>query len=225
MGERMVGTALRTLGETDAVVFMMDASQGIRAEDEDVARRLAGADTTTVVALNKIDRVRKETLLPLIERTAALLPGREIVPVSALTGENLPDLLETIVSCLPEGPALFGADEVTEQTERFLAQEIIREKLLMYTREEIPYESAVIVEGFEEKPEKELLIIRATICVERPSQKAIVIGEGGARVREIGRAARLELEAFFGAKVYLELFVKVKRGWSKNAKMLGELGI
>jgi len=225
MTGRMVATALRSLRETDVVLLVVDASRGLRPEDEDVAALSAQAGTEIVVALNKMDRVKKEALLPLIQRVADLLPGREIVPVSALTGENVADLLDTIVSRLPAGPALFPADEVTEQTERFLAQEMIREKLLLHTREEVPYNTAVLVESFEEKPDRGLIVIRATIYVERPSQKPIVIGEGGARIKEIGRSARLEMEAFFGTKVYVELFVKVRRGWSKDARVLAELGI
>ena len=225
MSQRMVQTALRTLNETDLVLFLVDCQQGVQAEDEEIAHTLLRVKAPTVVALNKMDLVRKETLLPLIEQCAVLLPDREIVPVSALSGENLSDLLDTLLSHLPPGPPLFPEDEITEQTERFLAQEIIREKLFTLMHAEVPYATAVVVEEFQEKPEKNLIVIRARICVERSSQKPIVIGERGARLKEIGQRARLELEALLGSRVFLELFVKVEKGWSKNSGFLTELGI
>lgn len=225
MSQRMVETALRTLRETDLVLFLIDCQQEVQTEDEEIAHTLLRIKAPTVVVLNKMDLVRKETLLPLMEKCAALLPDREIVPVSALSGENLSDLLDTILSHLPPGPSLFPGDELTGQTERFLAQEIIREKLFTLTREEVPYATAVVVEEFQEKPEKNLMVIRARICVERPSQKPIVIGERGTRIKEIGQQARVELETFFGTRVFLELFVKVEKGWSKNSRLLTELGI
>jgi GTP-binding protein Era len=225
MNQRMVQTALRTLSETDLILFLIDCQQEVQAEDEEIARALLRAKAPTVVVLNKIDVVRKDMLLPLIEKCAALLPDREIMPVSALSGENLPDLLDISLSYLPPGPALFPEDELTEQTERFLAQEIIREKIFNLTHQEVPYATAVVVEEFQEKPEKNLIVIGARIYVERSSQKSIIIGERGARIKEIGRQARLELAAFFGTRVFLELFVKVEGGWSKNSKLLAEMGI
>ena len=225
MNQRMVQTALRTLNENDLVLFLVNCQQGVQAGDEGIARTLLRVKAPAVVVPNKIDLVKMETILPLMEKCATLLPDREIVPVSALSGENVSDLLDIILSHLPPGPALFPEDELTEQTERFLAQEIIREKFFTLMRQEVPYAVAVVVEEFQEKPQKNLIVIHARICVERSSQKPIVVGERGARIKEIGQQARLELEAFFGTRVFLELFVKVEKGWSKNSRLLTELGI
>ncbi len=225
MNRRMVETALKVLNETDLILFLVDSQKGLAAEDEEIARTLLRAKASTVGVLNKVDLVKKETLLPLMEKCVALMPDREIVPVSALKGENISDLLDTILSHLPLGPSFFPDDELTEQTERFLAQEIIREKLFNLTRQEVPYATAVVVEEFKERPEKNLIVLRARICVERSSQKAIIIGDRGGRIKEIGRQARVELETFFGTKVFLELFVKVEEGWTRNSRLLTELGI
>jgi len=145
--------------------------------------------------------------------------------VSALTGENTAELLNTIIAALPVSPALYPSDELTDQSERVLAQEVVREQLFLHTQQEIPYATAVVVEEFSEKPEKQLLLIRAVIYVERSSQRAIIIGDRGSRLKQIGQAARLQLEAFFGCKVFLELFVKVAKGWTNNLAMLKELGL
>ncbi len=175
--------------------------------------------------LNKIDTVSRTALLPLLERGATLLPGCDVVPVSALSGENRAELLATVTAVLPVGPALYPADELTDQSERVLAQEVVREQLFLHTEQEVPYGTAVIVEEFSEKPEKSVLVIRAVIYVERPSQRGIIIGDRGSRLKQIGQAARLQLERFFGCKVFLELFVKVARGWTNSPGRLKELGL
>ena len=154
-----------------------------------------------------------------------LLPGREIIPASALTGENVVTVLGRVVDALPEGEPFYEAEEYTTATERFLVQELIREQLFRQTEEEVPYGTAVLVEEFAEKPERNVLVLLATILVDRPSQKPIVIGAGGQRLREIGRRARLEMEALFGRRVFLELFVKVEPGWARNPRRLAELGL
>jgi GTP-binding protein Era len=222
---RMVETALHVLQDTDVIVFLVDAQRGALPADEDIAQRLSGVRAPVVVVVNKIDLVARATLLPLLERLAVLLPGREIVPVSALTGENTAELLNTITALLPVGTALYPEDELTDQSERVLAQEAVREQLFLHTQQEVPYATAVVVEEFTEKPEKSLVLIRAVIYVERPSQRAIIIGERGSRLKQIGQAARLQLERFFGCKVFLELFVKVAKGWTNNPGMLKELGL
>ena len=145
--------------------------------------------------------------------------------MSGKTGDNVERLLEVVTARLPEGPALYPLDQVTEQSERFLAGEIIREKLIAQTRAEVPYTTAVVVEAFREEPDRNLVVISASIIVERPSQKGILIGERGQRVREIGRAARVALEACFACRIYLELHIKVVPGWSKNPRVLSDLGI
>jgi GTPase len=225
LNQRMVETALHALQDTDVIVFLVDAQRGVIPADEDIAQRLSGMRVSVIVVLNKVDLVARATLLPLLERLALLLPGRDLVPVSALTGENTAELLNTITASLPVGAALYPEDELTDQSERVLAQEAVREQLFLHTHQEVPYATAVLVEEFTEKPEKSLLFIRAVIYVERPSQRAILIGEHGTRLKQIGRAARLQLERFFGCKVFLELFVKVAKGWTNNPGMLRELGL
>lgn len=225
LNKHMVDIALRVLKETDVVVFLADAEKGILPGDEKIAERLSRLEVPVIGVVNKIDLLPRNTLLPLLAGFAAVLPEREIVPVSARTGENTNELLMTLTGLLPEGPALYPGDELTDQSERVLAQEMVREQLFFHTQQEIPYATAAVVEEFTEKPDKSLLVIRAAIYVERPSQKAIVIGERGARLKQIGQAARLRMEAFFGCKVFLELFVKVSKGWTNRISILKELGV
>jgi GTPase len=225
LNQRMVETALHTLHDTDVIVFLVDAQRGVLPADEALAQRLRGMRVPVIGVVNKIDLVARSTLLPLLERLVALLPEREIVPVSALTGENSAALLQLIIAALPSGVALYPRDELTDQSERVLAQEAVREQLLLHTQQEVPYATAVVVEDFTEKPEKSLIFIRAVIYVERPSQRAILIGKHGSRLTQIGQAARMQLEHFFGCRVFLELFVKVAKGWTNNPGMLRELGL
>ena len=225
LNQRMVEAALYILKETDVVLFLVDAQRGVVPADEEIGQRLSGARVPVVVVVNKLDLISRTALLPLLERLATLLPERDLVPVSALTGENTAELLNTIIAALPVSPALYPSDELTDQSERVLAQEVVREQLFLHTQQEIPYATAVVVEEFSEKPEKQLLLIRAVIYVERSSQRAIIIGDRGSRLKQIGQAARLQLEAFFGCKVFLELFVKVAKGWTNNLAMLKELGL
>lgn len=225
MNRRMVETALRTLREVDGVLWLVDARGGIQREDEDIARTLKESQATTLILLNKMDLIPKAGLLPLMERCSVMLPEKEIIPVSALKGENLPLLLDRIEKLLPEGPSYYPEGEVTDQTERFLACEIIREKIFLLTREEIPYATAVTIEGFSEKEEKNLIVINATIHTDRESHKPILIGKKGAMLKEIGKQAREEIEALLGCKVFLELFVKVQRGWTQDPHALTEMGL
>jgi GTP-binding protein Era len=225
MNRRMVDVALRTLHEVDGVLWLVDAVERIRAQDERIAELLRGVTTPVFVLINKIDLVAKGKLLPLMERCAELLPGKEIVPVSALNGEGLPLLLDLIEQKLPEGPRYFPDDESTDQSERFFAAEIIREKVFVLTREEIPYGVAVTIDEFTEKTEKNLIVIKATIHTERDSHKPILIGRHGAMLREIGTRARVELEALLGCKIFLELFIRVDKDWSQRPHRLTEMGL
>ena len=154
-----------------------------------------------------------------------LLPGRDVIPASARTGKHVDLILAAVAAALPTGPQLYPEDEYTTETERFLVQETIREQLFLQTEEEVPYGTAVEVEEFAEKPERNLLFLRATIVVDRPTHKGIVIGTDGRRLREIGRRARLGLERLFGVRVFLELFVRVETGWARNPRRLRELGL
>jgi GTPase len=225
MNRRMVDVALQTLHEVDGLLWVIDAHERISAQDERVAELLRGVKTPVYILLNKIDLVSKGKLLPLMQRCSELLPGKEIVPVSALKGDNLPLLLELIEKSLPVGPRYFPGDEVTDQSERFLAAEIIREKVFLLTREEIPYGVAVTIDEFTEKAEKNLIVIKATIHTERDSHKPILIGKHGSMLKEIGIQTRAELEALLGCKIFLELFIRVDKGWTQRPHTLSEMGL
>jgi GTP-binding protein Era len=225
LNRRMVEVALQTLHEVDGVLWLLDSHGRIGIEEERIAERLAGLEAPVAILLNKIDVVAKGKLLPLMQRCAELLPGKEIVPISALTGENLPLVLELVENWLPEGPRYFPEGGFTDQSERFIASEIIREKVFLLTREEIPYGSAVTIDEFTEKGEKNLVVIKATIHTERDSHKPILIGKKGSMLKEIGRQAREELEALFGCKIFLELFIRVDKGWTENPRALTEMGL
>jgi GTP-binding protein Era len=173
--------------------------------------------------LNKIDLVEKKKLLPMINRYSKAGNFEEIIPISALTGENLEIAVEQIFKQLPEGPMFYPADQISDQQERAIAAEMIREKLIVSTEEEMPYSTAVVIDKFEE--DEKLHRIYASIFVERDSQKAIVIGKAGHRLKQIGTEARQELEAFFGRKVFLELHVKVKKHWRDDEETLRSLGL
>ena len=229
LNRRLVGIARRALAEADVVLLVIDSSTGIERQDREVARNLRAAGTPAVTALNKMDLIARARLLPLMETLGDLVPGSEIVPVSALRNQNIDTLLGTLRKVLPVGPALHPDNEVTNQTQWFIAQEVIREKVFELTHAEVPYATAVVVEDFSERrrprAERPLHYIRATVLIERPSQKAIVIGEGGRRLKEIGRRARVELEGFLGGRVFLELYVKVAQGWATNPVVLHEIGL
>ncbi|MBE3563021.1 MAG: GTPase Era [Hydrogenibacillus schlegelii] len=222
LGRRMVDYAYGTLREVDAVLVVMDASAGIRPEDREIVARLPRERERVYLLINKVDLVRKAALLPLLEEARTLYPFREFIPVSAVTGENLRSVLDVLFRDLPEGPAFYPPDMRSDHPETFVAQEIIREKILHLTEEEVPHSVAVVVEGWEEKPD--IIVVRATIVVERASQKGILIGKGGRMLKEIGRLAREELEAIFGARFYLELWVKVREDWRNRPGLLHHLG-
>ncbi len=224
LNARLVTTARQALGEGDVCVLVVDAAAGVTAGDREVAAEVAKRPQA-LVAATKTDLVARSNLLPVCAAAQQMLPDAEIVPVSGRTGDNVERLLELITARLPESPPLYPPDQVTEQSERFLAAEIVREKVIAQTRDEIPYTTAVVIEAFREEPDRNLVVINAGIIVERESQKGIVIGERGQRIKEIGKAARLALEASFGCRIYLELHVKVVPGWSRNARVLGELGL
>ena len=220
---RMVAVAERAAEEADLRLWVVDAEEGITAADRAIAERLQAEKAATSVVLNKIDKVSRNDLLPMLATLDQILPGRDVVPISALRQTNFKELLAQVVRLLPEGPRYYDREEFTDQTERMLAQEVVREKVLLQTRAEVPYAVAVTVDKFEDK--ENLAVITATVHVERESQKAIVIGAGGARIKEIGRAARLELEEMLGRRVYLELFVRVQQEWTKREALLKEFGL
>jgi GTPase len=225
MNRRLMDTALHTLDDVDGVLWLLDAHGKIKQEEERIAETLRGVETPVLILLNKMDLVSKGKLLPLMERCAQLLPDKEIVPVSALKGEGLDIVLNIVEGWLPVGPQYFTEGEHTDQSERFLASEIVREKVFLLTREEIPYGVAVTIDEFTEKEEKNLIVIAATIHTERDSHKGILIGKRGSMLKEIGKQAREELESLLGCRIFLELFVRVDPGWTQNPQALIEMGL
>ncbi len=221
LNEQMMNYVRQALADRDLAVLIVDASEKYGKGDEFVINLLNEYSPRAILALNKVDRVHKPDLLPLIDRYSKLYGFEEIFPISALHGDGLDGLLKAIIERLPEGPQYFPADEYTDQPERFLAAEIIREKVIRHTKHEMPYVTAVLIDGFEEATL--LTRLHATIVVEKDSQKPIVIGAGGARLKEIGTEARLELEKLFPPRVYLELFVKVQPQWRNNSAVIAEL--
>lgn len=218
----MMDSVLEALKERDLLLLVIDSTRAPSPADERSVEMIRQAKTPALAVFNKVDAVNpKSLLLPLIDQYSRWHEFEEYLPISALTGDGLDDVRSAIVSRLPEGPAWFPPDHLTDQPERFLAAEIIREKVLHLTRQEVPHSVAVLIDEWKE--ERRLLRILATIHVERPGQKAIVLGAQGARLKEAGTAARLELEAVFGRKVYLELFVKVSENWRENERFLREL--
>jgi GTP-binding protein Era len=222
---RMVDVAVQSISQADVVCAVADATEAVGRGDQYLGTLLGRGSCPTVLALNKIDRVPKPALLPLIERWSRLARFEDIVPVSALTGENEHALVQALLRHLPEGDALYPADYLTDQPERAYVAEIIREKVLRHTHDELPFSSAVIVDRFEDADERGLMRLFCTILVERESQKPIVIGRGGAMIKRIGTESREELERFFGAKVFLDLRVKTRAGWREDPRMLDEIGI
>jgi GTP-binding protein Era len=225
LNRRMVELARSALADADVAVLVVDVSAGITYGDRALAEELAGHGGPVVVVLNKLDRIVKSKLLPLMAELARLLPGAELLPGSAKTGAELETVLEVIVKHLPEGPNLYPDDEFTTETERHLVAELIREQVFLATREEIPYGVAVVVDEFTEKPERRVTVVKATVLVDRENHKPIVIGAGGERMKAIGTKAREEIEALLGTKVFLELFVRVEPGWSESPRRLAELGL
>ena len=224
LNEYMVKIALHTLDEVDIVLFMTEAGESIGGGDRYIIERLQNVRKPVFLLINKIDLVQKSSLLPLIDEFSRLYNFAEIFPLSALHGNNVAGLSEAIVSRLPEGPQYFPDDAVTDQPMRFIAAELVREKIFQLTYEEIPYSIAVGIEEFREEKEKNVVFIRAVIFVDKDSQKGIVIGKGGMMLKKVGQLAREELEAIMGIKVFLELWVKVKSGWRGDDMILRMLG-
>jgi GTP-binding protein Era len=225
LNQRMVRVARRAIAEGEVIVAVVEAGSHLNPGDRAVLADIRALGRPTIVAINKVDRVAREQLLPLIEEINAGFPGAEIVPLSALTGENADELLLTIKRMLPLSPPLMAPDEYTDQTERMLAEEIIREKIFLKMRQEIPFSTAVRVENFEDDAERGLKRIGATVVVDRESHKGMLIGAGGRTLKEIGTAARLELEQMLGARVFLQVIVKVELDWTRDPRKLAEFGL
>jgi len=218
----MVREATASLHDVDGVLFMVEATREPGADDEAIIRELKRLACPVVLAINKADRVARAALLPLIAAYSALFEFKEIVPVSALKGTGVAGLEKVLTGLLPEGPKYFPDDMVTDTPVRFLTAEIVREKVFQFTHREVPYSVAVSVERFEEK--KELVSISAVINVERDSQKGIIIGKKGEMLKRIGTSARIDLERLLASKVFLELFVRVQKEWTRSPSSLKDFG-
>ena len=225
MNVRMVEMALDSMSQVDALGVVIDATESLGAGDRFLVRLLEQMRIPVVLVLNKIDRVAKSTLLPKMDWYRKQHDFTALVPISALDGEGVDDLERLILSQLPEGEALYPNDSVLDQPEQFFVTEIVREKLLQHTRAEIPFSSAVVMDRFEEINENGLMRLYCSILVEYSSQKPIVIGRGGTMIKRIGEEARVELERFFDARVYLDLHVKVRANWRENNRVLDDLGL
>jgi GTPase len=222
LNKRMMNVVRDALEERDLLLFLVDAAVPFKAEDRRAMEVLRKTGTPAVLVLNKVDLVKeKARLLPVIEQYKNFFEFADYVPVSAVKGHGLDELRKVILQHLPEGPAYFPEDHVTDQPERFLAAELIREKVLQATRQEVPHAVAVMVDKWEETPR--LTRIFATIRVERPGQKAILIGAKGATLKKIGTLARHEMERIFGVKIYLDLHIRVQPGWREQATFLNTL--
>lgn len=225
---RMMDHVRSTFGEADVVALLIDASEAFGHGDEYVIKLLReekekNPDSKRIAVLNKIDKVRKPKLLPLMQKYASMELFDEIIPISAAKGDGIDELKNMLFGMIEVGEPGFSTEDYTTQPERFFAAEVIREKVLLHTSDELPYTTAVAVDRFEEEEGKNLIKIFATIVVERDSQKPIVIGKGGDMIKRIGTEARIDLESVFGAKVFLDLHVAVHEQWREDERFLGEL--
>ena len=222
---RMVDAAVDALADVDLIAVVVDASEPGGAGDNYLMDLVRNARAPRVLVLNKVDLVDKLSLLPRLEKYEREVGFADLVPVSALTGENIDRLEEVMLARLPEGDAIYPEDYLTDQPERFFVAELVREQVLGQTHDELPFSTAVIVDKFDESGAGGLLRLYCTIVVERESQKGILVGKGGARIKAIGTAARVELERFFDARVFLDLRVKVREGWREDDRVLDSMGL
>jgi GTPase len=224
LNRHMAQIARETYQQVDLILLVTDASGTDQlANDEFILQQLKGMKTPIFLVLNKIDLIDHRQILPLIETYQQRFPFAEYVPVSALKADNIDALLRATIRYLPEGPRYFPSDQLTDQPERFLIAELIREQIFTQTEQEVPYQTAVLVERMEDT-DHGILHVEATIYVERDSQKGIVIGKRGSRLKHIGQVARQEIERRLGTRVYLALWVKVRRDWSENEQLIRDMG-
>lgn len=223
LGSYMVKTALSTLNEVDIILFMINVSEKMGPGDRFIMERLKTVDSPVFLVMNQIDKVHPDELLPMIESYQEELDFDEVIPVSALDGNNVDRLLEVISSYLEKGPQYYPADQLSDHPEYFIVQELIREKVLELTREEIPHSVAVKTESMKEI-DRDMIEVSATIIVERGGQKGIIIGKKGSMLKEIGSRARKDIQKLLGSKIYLDLWVQVKDDWRNTPKNLDSFG-
>lgn len=224
LGDFMMKVAQNTLKEVDLVLFMVNAEEGFGRGEEFIIEKFQSVKTPIFLVINKIDQIHPDDLLPIIESYQEKFPFKEVVPISALEGNNVERLLDQIKTYLPEGPQFYPADQVTDHPERFIISELIREKALHLTREEIPHSLAVVIDKIERQENKDVIHVMATVIVERDSQKGIIIGKKGSMLKEIGQRARVDIENLLGSKVFLELWVKVQKDWRNKMSQLRDFG-
>lgn len=224
LGDFMVKVAQESIKDVDATLFMVNADEGFGRGDEFIIEKLQGTRSPVILVINKIDTIHPEELFTIITKYKDLFEFAEIVPISALQGNNVDRLLEVIKNYLPEGPQYYPANQVTDHPERFIISELIREKVLHLTREEVPHSIAVIIEQIERRTEGNAIYVNATIVVERSSQKGIIIGKQGSMLKEVGKRARLDIQNLLDTKVFLELWVKVQKDWRNRMSQLRDLG-
>lgn len=224
LGEYMVKAAERTFGEVDVVLFLIEPNERIHETEKHIAEQLQGTKTPVILVVNKIDTVEKGHLLKVMDTYKTLHNFAEIIPIAAATGENVSSLLEVIRRYLPEGPQYFPEDMITDQPERQLVAELVREKALHLLQEEIPHGVAVEIMSMKKREEKDIVDIQATIYCERDSHKAIIIGKQGSMLKQIGSRARIDIQNLLGSQIFLELWVKVKKDWRDSDFLLKNFG-
>ena len=224
LNQLMVNTATETFRNADLLLLLVEANAGLHRGDLAIIRSLEKVRRPVILVVNKTDLVPKDTLPTLVTAFQETFSFADTLPLSALIGNGVDALLDKLWQFLPEGPPYFPTEQMTDRSERFVAAEIVREQVLLLTHQEIPYSTAVLVETFKEDEAKNLISIQATIHVEKDSQKGILIGKKGAMLKKIGTAARLEMEKFFAARIYLELFVRIQKDWTHDKRMLREFG-
>jgi GTPase len=224
LGSRLNDVARDTLSGVDVIVFLIDGHAGVGKGDQYITELLREIDTPTIVAINKVDAYNKQKVLPQLDRVSKLAEWDEIVPISARKGDNVDALVDLIAARMPEGPPYFPEGQVTDQTQEQLFAEIIREKAIRLMSEEVPHSIAVAIEEINPGESEGVQVVTATLYVERDSQKGIVIGKGGAVLRDIGSKAREELQVILGARVFLDLRVKLMKEWQRDPRKLERLG-
>ncbi|MCD6526225.1 MAG: GTPase Era [Desulfuromonas sp.] len=224
LNKYMVDQALSACRGVDVVLFLVEATDRVGGGDDYILDILAQSDIPVVLVINKVDLVEKEKLLPLIAQYVQRFDFKEIIPLSAFTGTGVDRLVPMVSKMLPGGPLYYPEEMVTDLPERFIVAEMIREQILRRTHQEVPYGVAVQVETFEERPGKNLIAIQAVVYVGRDAHKRILVGKGGSMIRLLGQESRKEIESFLGTRVFLELFIKVKKNWMDSDRMLQEFG-
>jgi len=226
LNKLLLETAKKAISDVDLILYLVDSQVGRWTDEERFTLEVLKTSTVPKLLVpNKVDAIEKNRLLPLIERFVETGGFDAVIPISALNGDGVDRLMKEVLLRMPEGPRYYPEDQISDLTERDIAGEIIREKIFLETTQEIPYSCAVIIEQFEEVPERKLTRMHATIVVEKQSQKGILIGKGGSMLRKIGESARLEIERLLGTKVFLELYVRVEPGWTRDARALRKLGL